>query len=146
MTKLKVGAIIIVIKFFASLKMRRKESNVKKFLKTSVLALLVAVMLAFAACGGINQAAADAINKKVEDGGMTVEEVIDKHGEPTMKIDIFGSGTLIYVVGCKDEEEFEEKLEKILEEDSDEKIAAMVVTFANNKVVKAVYEDNYDGE
>ena len=119
----------------------------KKFLKTSILTLLVAVMLAFAACGGgISQAAADAINKKVEDGGMTVEEVISKHGEPTMKIDLFGNGTLIYVVGCKDEKEFEEKLEKILEEDSKEKIAAMIVTFADSKVVKAVYEDNYDGE
>lgn len=118
----------------------------KKFLKVSILALLVAVMLVFAACGGINQAAADAINKKVEDGGMTVEEVIDKHGEPTMKLDVFGNGSLIYVVGCKDEEEFEEKLEKILEEDSDEKIGAMIVTFAGGKVIKAVYEDNYDGE
>ena len=113
----------------------------KRFLKTSVLAVLIAVMLAFAGCGGVSQKSADAINDAANNGEpMTVAEVKEKFGDPTKEALAAGTGYIVYINGCKTWEDFEAKVE------ADEKIAAMVVVCVLGKATGAVYYDNYEGQ
>ena len=113
----------------------------KRFLKTSVLAVLIAVMLAFAGCGGISQKSADAINEASKNGEpMTVAEVKEKYGDPTVEFMMLGTGSIIYVNGCKTWEDVEAKIE------AGEKMAAMVVACVGGNATGAVYYDNYEGQ
>lgn len=112
----------------------------KKLLKTGVLAVLIAVMLSFAGCG-VSQKSADKINDAVNNGEpMTVGEVKDKFGDPTQEALFAGTGYMVYVNGCKEWEDFENKI------NNGDKVAGMVVICVGGKATAAVYYDNYEGQ
>ena len=113
----------------------------KKTLRTMLLALVLAVCLAFTGCG-ISQSAADKINEAMKNGEpMTVAEVKKKYGEePTYEALTAGSGVIVYVDGCDTWEEVEEKLK------NGDNMKAMIVTCLLGNATGAVYNDNYKGE
>lgn len=113
----------------------------KKILKTSVLVLLVAVMLAFAGCGGVSKKSADEINEAVNNGTpFTVAEVKDKFGDPIKEELTVGTGFMVYVNGCKTWEDFEAKV------DAGEQVGGMVVLCLAGKATVAIWYDNYEGQ
>lgn len=112
----------------------------KKTLKTIILSLILAIALAFTGCG-VSQSSADKINEAVKNGEpMSVEEVEKLCGDPTFELLMAGTGTYIYVAGCDEWDDVEEKLKE------EKPMKAIIVTFVAGKATLAVYNDNYDGK
>ena len=113
----------------------------KKTLKTIMLSLILAVCLAFSGCG-VSQSMADKINDAAKKGEpMSVTDVMKRLGDdPAVEALTLGTGVLIYVQGCDDWEDVEEKLNR------GENMKAIIITCLAGDATGAVYNDNYKGE
>jgi hypothetical protein len=113
----------------------------KKTLKTMILAMILAVCLAFTGCG-ISQSTVDKINEAAKEGEpMTIEQVKKRLGDDYLEGTLaLGSGVMIYVKGCDDWEDVKENL------DEGKSMKAVIVTCVGGNAVSAVFKDEYKGE
>jgi hypothetical protein len=113
----------------------------KKTLKTMILAMILAVCLAFTGCG-ISQSTVDKINEAAKEGEpMTIEQVKKRLGDDYLEGTLaLGSGVMIYVKGCDDWEDVQENL------DEGKSMKAVIVTCVGGNAVGAVFKDEYKGE
>lgn len=103
-----------------------------KKLLTCIATLTLVFALFLTGC--VNQGMADKINKKADsEEGYTYAQLVKDYGEPT--IDFSGFGLVIYVKGCKDADEVEEKYE------DGKELKAVYVSIIMNKVVKAEFKE-----
>lgn len=103
-----------------------------KKLLTCIATLTLVFALFLTGC--VNQGMADKINKKAEsEEGYTYAQLVKDYGEPTIDLSIVG--TVIYVQGCKNADEVEEKYE------DGKKLKAVYVTILLNNVVKAEFKE-----
>lgn len=108
----------------------------KKKLLTIAMSLALVVALFLTGC--VNQGMADKINEKTaKEDGYTYSQLLKDYKNPTMDAteSALGlrSGVVIYVKGCKDQAEVEEKYE------AGEQLDAVYVIIALNKVVSAEF-------
>lgn len=114
----------------------------KKTFKTMLLAMILAVCLAFTGCG-ISQSTVDKINKASKEGEpMTIEQIKRKLGDDYLDGTLFpgGTGVMIFVEGCDDWEDVYDNLNE------GKSMKAVIVTCAGGKAVGAVFKDEYKGE
>ena len=113
----------------------------KKTFRTMLLALVLAVCLAFTGCG-ISQSTVDKINNAAKEGEpMTIEQVKKKLGDDYLEGTLaLGTGVMIYVKGCDDWEDVQENLNE------GKRMKAVIVTCVGGNAVSAVFKDEYKGE
>lgn len=110
----------------------------KKKLLTIVMSLALVVALFLTGC--VNQGMADKINEKAKSSeGYTYAQLLEDYKNPTINattdVVILGrSGLVVYVKGCKNSDEVEEKY------NAGEQLDAVYVLVANNKVVSAEFK------
>lgn len=109
----------------------------KKKLLTIAMSLALVVALFLTGC--VNQGMADKINEKAKsDEGYTYVQLLEDYKNPTMdattNVPVVGrSGLVVYVKGCKNSDEAEEKY------NAGEQLDAVYVIIALNKVVSAEF-------
>lgn len=111
----------------------------KIFKKLFVLVAVLALTLTLTGCGFASKA------QKLEDQFAAGEEfsladVKDTMGDPTSEALILGSGLVVWVDGCENEEELKALIE------AEESAAALVVTVVANKVTSVDFVEEYKGE
>ena len=106
----------------------------KKKLLTILTTLTLICALFWTGC--VNQGMADKINEKAKsEGGYAYSQLLEDYKNPTISAvePTIGTGVVIYVKGCKNKAEVDEKYEK------GEKLDAVYVYVAFNKITKAEY-------
>ena len=105
----------------------------KKKLLTAILSLTLIFAILLTGC--VNQDMADKINKKAQsEAGYTYAQLLEDYKDPTIDLTIAKNGLVIYVNGCKNTDEVEEKY------NAGKKLNAVYVTIALNKVIKAEFK------
>ncbi len=103
--------------------------------KLSLLVLFLFAAFLLVGCG-VSESYADKVNEAAEkDEHLTYKEVIDDLGVGTIDLTVLESGAVVWVKGCDDLEEAEQKYE------DGKKLEALTVTFVGGKATKASWDE-----